>query len=58
MCASHKMEDLFNIHNLVTLIQYYKEYKGLPYAFRNAANPGKMFTSISSSRGSINNDKA
>ncbi|CAH1388984.1 unnamed protein product [Nezara viridula] len=40
LCATPKMEDLFNIHNLVALIEYYKEYQGLPYAFRNAANPG------------------
>ncbi|XP_066902333.1 angiotensin-converting enzyme isoform X1 [Halyomorpha halys] len=40
MCATNKIEDLFTIHNLVTLTEYYKEYKGQPYAFRSPANPG------------------
>ncbi|XP_062576365.1 uncharacterized protein LOC134238260 [Saccostrea cucullata] len=40
MCTDVTMEDLITIHHEMGHIQYYLQYKDLPVAFREGANPG------------------
>ncbi len=50
MCTSITHHDLVIVHHEMGHIQYFMEYKHLPYVYRESANPGKGYVRLGEDR--------